>query len=384
MSFVDLAHSGTAPVTSLTGSINASATSFTVADGTGFPTAAHYVVIDPTTDVDSPNSSIEKLLVTRSGNTFTTVGGTGGRGRDGSSAASHASGAKVMHVFTAVEAAEANDAARLTLGLIQAAGDLLVGSAANTLARLAKGSNGQVLGMTAGAVAWGALPADSVGSSQIAADAVGSSEIAANAVGTSELADNAVDTGAIAADAVTGAKIADDTIDSEHYVDGSIDTAHIADSQITQAKMADDAVGLPELVASAKPRWSVAFGQVTNESVTAGQMEQNVGIFTAATALVFIPYVAPEAGAIVGLSVALGAARTAGTITFTVYKNGSTTGFSVVINGTNTQYHYGTQAETEDTFVAGDRIDVRYTTSADFAPNGTDYPAVAHVLLQAV
>lgn len=43
---------------------------------------------------------------------------------------------------------------KVPLSLIDAAGDLLVGSAADTAVRLAKGSNGQVLGVTGGAVGW--------------------------------------------------------------------------------------------------------------------------------------------------------------------------------------------------------------------------------------
>lgn len=42
--------------------------------------------------------------------------------------------------------------------LIDAAGDLLIGSADNTLARLAKGSDGQVLSVTAGSVSWSTPP----------------------------------------------------------------------------------------------------------------------------------------------------------------------------------------------------------------------------------
>lgn len=43
--------------------------------------------------------------------------------------------------------------------LIDAAGDLLIGSADNTLARLAKGSDGQVLTVAGGSVSWGDAPA---------------------------------------------------------------------------------------------------------------------------------------------------------------------------------------------------------------------------------
>lgn len=50
-------------------------------------------------------------------------------------------------------------AGKVPLSLIDAAGDLIVGSADNTAVRLAKGSNTQLLGVTAGAVAWVDAPA---------------------------------------------------------------------------------------------------------------------------------------------------------------------------------------------------------------------------------
>lgn len=50
-------------------------------------------------------------------------------------------------------------AGKLALSLIDAAGDLIVGTADNTAARLAKGSNGQLLGVSAGTVGWVDPPA---------------------------------------------------------------------------------------------------------------------------------------------------------------------------------------------------------------------------------
>lgn len=46
-------------------------------------------------------------------------------------------------------------AGKLSLSVVDAAGDLVVGTADNTMARLAKGSNGQVLTVSGGAVGWG-------------------------------------------------------------------------------------------------------------------------------------------------------------------------------------------------------------------------------------
>lgn len=81
-----------------------------------------------------------------------------------------------------------------------------------------------------------------------------------------------------------------------------------------------------------------------------------------------IPAVMPRAGSITAISVGGNAARSGGTATFEVWKNGVATGLTVVIDATNTQYFFATQAAGTDTFVAGDRLDVRVTTTAAWAP----------------
>lgn len=65
-----------------------------------------------------------------------------------------------------------------------------------------------------------------------------------------------------------------------------------------------------------------------------------------------------RAGSVTGIMVALSSARTSGSLTGEVYKNGAATGLTVVIDGTNTQYHYTVQAPSLDTFVAGDELSV--------------------------
>jgi hypothetical protein len=302
--YEQLYHAGDAPVATLTISIDDNDLSFTVSDGTGFPTGRHYVMVDPTTDLDNPNTSAEKMLVTRSGNTFTVVT----RGVDDTTGIAHSSGAKVIHVMTALEAHEANDAVRYTIGLVSAAGDMIIGSAANVFSRLAKGSDGQVLRMASGAVGWGALPADSVGSSQIATNAVNEAEIgdaelkaiaglvsaadkfpyftgsgtAALGTVTSFARDFLDDTTAASALSTLGITafvqtLLDDTTASaflttlgvsafaKTLIDdadaataratlgfsgagGSADTAQIADNAVTNAKMADDSVDSAEIV----------------------------------------------------------------------------------------------------------------------------------------
>lgn len=195
-------HTGNAKTTTLNGSILAADTSFTATDGTGYPTGSvgPFVVT-----LGAGTTSEEKVLVTaRTGNSFTGLT----RGYDGTSAADHANGSSVQHTFSAIEADEANahinataaahaasaisntpagniagttvqaalneldseklssaqadalfltpaegNAAYVALSTIDAAGDLLVGSADNTVARLAKGSALQVLRVNAGGTA---------------------------------------------------------------------------------------------------------------------------------------------------------------------------------------------------------------------------------------
>jgi hypothetical protein len=68
-------------------------------------------------------------------------------------------------------------------------------------------------------------------------------------------------------------------------------------------------------------------------------------------------------------------ARTAGTLTVTVFKNtglagaaGSTIGLTAVLDGTNTSRKATTQAKDTDTFAAGDELYAVVTTDASWAP----------------
>ena len=128
---------GAAAATTISGSLSSIATSITIAGYTGwyYGTEPFYVVISPGT------ASEEKVLVTRTGSTDTTLNvASGGRGADGTSASSHADGADIYPVFTSVDADEAN----LLASTLTTKGDLL-SHGASAFARLGVGSNGQVL-----------------------------------------------------------------------------------------------------------------------------------------------------------------------------------------------------------------------------------------------
>lgn len=84
-------------------------------------------------------------------------------------------------------------------------------------------------------------------------------------------------------------------------------------------------------------------------------------------------------GSITGVWARVSVARSAGTATIEVYLNGAATGLTAVLDGTDTQFAATTQVIGTDTFVAGDRIDLRITTDGSWAPTTTDLRAGVEV-----
>lgn len=82
-----------------------------------------------------------------------------------------------------------------------------------------------------------------------------------------------------------------------------------------------------------------------------------------------------RSGSITGVWVHSGEARTAGTLTVEVYKNGAGTGLTAVLDGTNTTFKATTQAKDLDTLAAGDYLDIRFTTDGSWAPGTADIRA---------
>jgi len=124
-----------AAATTITGNLTAGSTSITIAAYTGWPNGSDpfYVVVSPGT------ASEEKVLVTRTGSTDTTLNVTT-RGVDGTTAASHTSGAAIYPVFTATDADEANAVA----STLTTKGDLLVHTG-SAHARQGVGANNTLL-----------------------------------------------------------------------------------------------------------------------------------------------------------------------------------------------------------------------------------------------
>ncbi|NBR25499.1 MAG: hypothetical protein EBU08_17330 [Micrococcales bacterium] len=137
--------------TTLASGISNSATTMTVATGTGSALMGGVTLaagnVDQFTvalDVDTQNEEIV-FITAVSGDTFTIV-----RGRAGSSAISHSGGATVKHVLTSDDltfyttgVATAN--AAVPSATVTAKADILVGASSGVVDNLAVGTNGQVL-----------------------------------------------------------------------------------------------------------------------------------------------------------------------------------------------------------------------------------------------
>ena len=170
-------YSSTAVATTLSGNINNSTTSITVAALSGYPVSTPWTAI-----IDPDTASEEVVTVTNvSGTTLTVT-----RGVDGTTASSHNAGAVFRHGVSARDFDEANDhvnttgnphgttasdvgaatsshdhnATYVANALVDAKGDLVTATADNTPARLAVGTNGHVLtadSATATGLKWAAV-----------------------------------------------------------------------------------------------------------------------------------------------------------------------------------------------------------------------------------
>jgi len=161
-SYVSRTFSGGAAPGTLSSDVGASDTTISLnipsANGWNlFPASGGYFVVT----LDYGLSSEEKVLcsgisVGGSGLTATLTvwasGGTTARGYDGTTAQTHSASQQgsVLPVATSIDFAEANKAVVNTVAQVAAAGDILVGTAANTMNNLAKGSANQVLTVASG------------------------------------------------------------------------------------------------------------------------------------------------------------------------------------------------------------------------------------------
>ena len=128
-------------------------------------------------------------------------------------------------------------------GVITAKGDLVVGTAPNTVARLAIGANGRVLtadSTTSTGVAW-VVPSVPDGS-----------------ITEAKLNDEAVTTSKIADNAITSDKIAPGTVIAADIAAGTITVTELADGAVTSAKILDGTIVNTDVSASA----AIAYGKL--------------------------------------------------------------------------------------------------------------------------
>ena len=149
-------YSSTAVATTLSGNINNSTTSITVAALSGYPAQTPFTAI-----IDPDTASEEVVEVTNVAGTTLTVT----RGVDGTTASSHNAGAVFRHGVSARDFDEANafvNGGGVANSLVNAKGDLVTASANDTPAILSVGTNNFQLvadSSTATGLKWAAEPA---------------------------------------------------------------------------------------------------------------------------------------------------------------------------------------------------------------------------------
>lgn len=128
--------------TTLASGISNSATSMTVASGTGsaLTQGSGFVNGDQFTVAIDPDTQNEEIvfITVQSSDTFTIT-----RGRAGSTAIAHSAGAAVKHVLTSDDLDYFNDG--VAPSIITAKGDLIVASSATLVDNLPVGANGYIL-----------------------------------------------------------------------------------------------------------------------------------------------------------------------------------------------------------------------------------------------
>lgn len=200
--------------TTLNGNIGAADMTFSVTDGSSFPSGTSpFIVV-----IDRGTASEEKLIISsRATNSFTVLQ----RGYDGSAGQSHTTGAYVEHVLDAYTVDQANSIA----STMNTAGDMLYKptSGQNTLfSRLAIGTAGQALTSSGSAPTWG-----QIGTAGIAANAVTEAKIATSVAG---------------AGLAGGGGVALSVNPDNVTVEVVSDTVRLKDGGVTSAKIADDTI----------------------------------------------------------------------------------------------------------------------------------------------
>lgn len=223
---------GAVPRTSLSTTINASATSIIVADATGWPTTGPFDIILER----NVNEEVVRIA-SRTGNVLTVA--VGGRGFDSTTAVAHtaATTCYVEHVLSA----NWTNLVAAALALQTTKGDLLAHNGTD-LVRKAVGSNGLPLV---------ARSSDAAG---VAYEQVAAGGIADNAVTTAKILDANVTQAKLATDSVGSAQIIALNVDTAELAANAVTTSKITDANVTTAKLADGSVTFAKLATGAGSR----------------------------------------------------------------------------------------------------------------------------------
>lgn len=92
-------------------------------------------------------------------------------------------------------------------------------------------------------------------------------------------------------------------------------------------------------------------------------------------------FVAPEEGSIVALAVRSQNPRTAGTLTVEPMVNGTGSGFTLTLDGTNATSNQALQDQGLDIFTRKDLVGCRCTTTADWAPDAAGVDVVVGIVV---
>lgn len=169
----------------------------------------------------------------------------------------------------------------------------------------------------------------------------------------------------------TFANVANPIADSTSRVDAEV-LNDILDALIkVETELGVDPAGTETDVAS---RFVVMHGPWERADVAASQSAVALKLNANNDELVM-----PRNGSIVAITVASNAARTAGTLTVKPTVNGAEQLLSAVLDAANTQFKSTTQAVGTETFTAGQRIGVKITTDATWAPITADIVVTVYV-----
>jgi hypothetical protein len=189
----------------------------------------------------------------------------------------------------------------ITAGVVDAKGDLIVGSADDAVTRLAAGTNGYILTANSGAtngIEWAAPVAVGVFDTQITFEGATADDYETTLTVVDPTADRTItlpnvsgtvvtsgDTGTVtatmlASDSVTTVKITDANVTAAKLATDSVETAKIKDANVTAAKLAADSVETAKIVdsnvtAAKLAADSVETAKIKDANVTEAKLASN-------------------------------------------------------------------------------------------------------------